>query len=53
MTEMKRQMLRDMGYDEWSVTRTGVLECPCGHRVEDDGECPEGHESPLREMGMI
>ena len=49
---MKRQFIREH-FPEWSVTRTGVLECPCGSRVEDDGQCPEGHVSPLKQMGMI
>lgn len=31
----------------WSVDPVGVLICPCGHRVEDDGECPNGHKSPI------
>ena len=29
------------------------LICPCGYMIEQDGECPEGHVSPLREMGLI
>lgn len=31
---------------DWSVDM-GVLVCPCGHRIEDDGRCPNGHESPI------
>ena len=29
------------------------LICPCGDTIELDGECPEGHVSPLRLAGMI
>lgn len=31
----------------------GTLTCPHGHEIEQDGECPEGCVSPLREMGMV
>lgn len=51
MKAMKENIIAD--YDGWSVTYDGLLKCPCGHRVEDDGQCPEGHVSPLRQMGMI
>lgn len=30
-----------------------LLECPCGNVIEQDGICPNGHESPLRTMGLI
>jgi hypothetical protein len=30
-----------------------LLICPCGDVIEQDGVCPEGHESPLRTLGMI
>lgn len=29
------------------------LICPHGETIEQDGECPEGCVSPLREMGLI
>jgi len=32
---------------DWTTDGMGVLICPCGHRVEDDGRCPDGHESPI------
>jgi len=32
---------------DWTTDGTGVLICPCGNRVEDDGVCPNGHESPI------
>jgi len=38
---------------EWTTDPTGVLICPCGNRVEDDGNCPNGHESPLLSAGLI
>lgn len=37
----------------WSTDGLGVLICPCGYRIEPDGECPEGHVSPLRANGLI
>lgn len=27
--------------------------CPCGDMIEQDGECPEGHMSPLVRLGLI
>lgn len=27
--------------------------CPCGDTIEQDGECPEGHMSPLVRLGLI
>ena len=50
---MKQEMLDYLGKHEWSIAPGGVLVCPCGHRVEDDGQCPNGHVSPMREAGMI
>lgn len=29
------------------------LVCPCGHTIEQDGVCPNGHVSPLRTAGLI
>lgn len=37
----------------WTVSTDGTLVCPCGRRVEDDGKCPNGHKSPLRQLGFI
>lgn len=42
--------LREEG---WSANRVGDFNCPCGRHVEQDGECPNGHTSPMRTMGMI
>ena len=51
-TEAKREIIADIGPD-WTVSHDGQLVCPCGHPVEDDGECPNGHVSPLRVAGLI
>ncbi len=55
MREMKKQFLEAHGFaqDGWTVGLDGVLECPHGYRVEDDGECPKGCKSPMRQMGII
>lgn len=49
------EILRIIGADKegWTTDGLGVLICPCGHRVEPDGECPEGHVSPLIVHGLI
>lgn len=31
----------------------GLLTCPHGHQIEQDGRCPEGCVSPLRSLGLI
>lgn len=46
------QTINDRIPDDWTYLGD-ELECPCGHIIELDGECPNGHKSPLREMGMI
>lgn len=50
--QLKREVIADVD-DDWSVDVYGNLRCPCGQIVEDDGECPEGHVSPLREHALI
>lgn len=50
---MKEAALKQLGADDWSVTTHGMLMCPCGYTIEDDGSCPEGCESPLKSAGMI
>lgn len=47
------EILQQIGADDWRVSHDGLLVCPCGHRVEHDGSCPDGHESPLRRAGLI
>lgn len=37
----------------WEYIDDTALSCPCGHSIEWDGQCPEGHVSPLRAAGMI
>ena len=56
MMGMKQEVLAMHGYDDWTVTPTGILCCPHGYLCEDDqrqglGEC--GCVSPLVELGMI
>jgi len=39
---------------EWQAGAFGdSFICPCGDEIELDGSCPEGHVSPLVEMGLI
>jgi len=38
---------------DWTTDGMGTLICPCGHRVEDDGNCPNGCESPMLDAGII
>jgi hypothetical protein len=49
---MKREFVEKQDGD-WQVGADGVIVCPCGHRIEDDGECPNGHTSPMRSAGLI
>ena len=46
------EILASFGFDEWEGDMD-VLVCPCGYTIELDGMCPQGHVSPLIEMGMI
>ena len=41
------------GEGEWEVRDDSILVCPCGNYIEWDGECPEGHVSPIRAAGFI
>lgn len=50
------QLLIDNGYEDWSTDGFGLdscLICPHGYTIEQDGRCPEGCVSPLRQMGLI
>jgi len=39
---------------DWeSVPHMNALRCPCGHTIELDGECPNGHVSILKQKGLI
>ena len=40
-------------YEGFYINGYGNIVCPCGTSIEDDGECPEGHVSPLRQAGLI
>ena len=52
MDEMD-EFLESIMPDGWEVQDDVTLICPCGDPVEYDGQCSEGHVSPLRTMGMI
>ena len=52
MIETKRQ-LAEQAEGRWEVGRDGVFVCEHGVRVEDDGRCPNGCESPMLQAGMI
>lgn len=50
------EILDEYGYHGWSTDDFGIdsnLICPCGYTIEQDGTCPDGCVSPLREMGLI
>jgi len=52
--ESWEELLEQFGYDDWEVDDDGsIFTCPHGHRIEPDGRCPEGCESPLLSIGMI
>ena len=55
MDSMKREFLETTGYAEkgWTTDGLGVLICPHGYRVEDDGGCAEGCDSPMVSMAII
>lgn len=54
MSEMTEEILEDIAPD-WSTDGVddSVLICPCGDRIEQDGECPRCGPSPLRLAGLI
>lgn len=52
MAAQAREILSN-SHPEWTVVNSSVLLCPHGHRIEWDGECPDGCTSPLRRMGLI
>lgn len=50
--------IRDLLPEGWDIDSEVygldcLLVCPCGVTIEQDGQCPEGHVSPLRTMGLI
>lgn len=41
-------------FPDWEADDDGaVFTCPHGDRIEPDGECPEGCQSPLIQMGFM
>jgi len=50
--QQKRDFVESFG-DGWAVSNTGIIVCPCEHNIEDDGKCPNGHVSPMRQAGLI
>lgn len=53
MEEAFQELFNSEGYENWTVEDCSVLISPKGHRVEYDGESPDGEVSPLILMGMI
>jgi hypothetical protein len=52
------EMLEELLPDGWEVADPEMgsdclLVCPHGHTIEQDGICPDGCTSPLRELGLI
>jgi hypothetical protein len=52
------ELIEDLLPIRWTVDDTSCgahvcLVCPCDHVIELDGECPNGHKNPLRDMGLI
>lgn len=51
------ELLAENGFEEWSTDGFGPFDscliCPCGITIEQDGRCPNGHLSPLRQLGLI
>jgi hypothetical protein len=50
----KKEFIREFGYynEGWTV-QNGVFVCPCDKRIEPDGSCPEGHESPFLQENIL
>lgn len=46
------ELIAEVLPDDWEV-HDEILTCPHGHRIELDGNCPDGCVSPLREQGLI
>ncbi len=40
-------------HDAGTYGMSFTLTCPHGWQIEQDGECPDGHKSPLMELGLI
>jgi len=52
---MKDEVLTRYGFESkgWTTDGLGTFICPHGHRIEDDGRCPEGCISPMLTLGVI
>lgn len=51
-----QELLDEIGAEEWSTDGYGIdsnLIAPDGCMIEQDGECPHGHVSPLRTTGLV
>ncbi len=49
-------MIEELLPEDWSTDGYGLssnLIAPDGCVIEQDGECPHGYVSPLKELGMI
>lgn len=54
MDDIIEEILED--FPDWETDGYGIdacLICPHGHTIEQDGQCPEGCVSPLRQLGLI
>lgn len=50
------ELLEILGATDWETDGYGLdscLICPCGVTIEQDGQCPAGHVSPLRAAGLV
>jgi hypothetical protein len=43
----------DWGHDADEYGIDCSLICPCDIPIEQDGECPNGHVSPMKGLGLI
>lgn len=53
MIALTKHVIKNNGYNEWTIDQFGQAVCPCGNSIEIDGKCPNGHISPVRQEGMI
>jgi len=58
LDKVNEQREKDGDEGEWSIydpdmTPDFLLSCPCGSTIEQDGRCPNGHESPLGKAGLV
>lgn len=53
MEELIEELLPEDWEYEHGYGSDGLLICPHGHTIEQDGRCPEGCVSPLVGLGFI